>query len=226
MTGSFEGLGVPTFGTYKRYSEAQTEVLSVADDGVHDFTITKTGAAADALFSFTVTDETTFSSGYASVLYINHTNDGEKTGSISGTQMNVIAMDITLNDSCSLTTGMYIYIMEGGGDGPASTDDVAGIDIYMEEVGQLDYSTCLWLERNATTVATSADCFILCNQHSGTSTSLIRMQGTHPVNLLTCASNPSGSGFASATQMSQSSSLFLRVTIGSDVLWIKAGSSA
>ena len=51
--GTFEGLGVPRFGAYIRYNEAQTEVLSVADDGVHDFTITKTGAAADALFNFT-----------------------------------------------------------------------------------------------------------------------------------------------------------------------------
>ena len=226
--GTFEGLGVPRYGAYTRHSEDQTEVLAVGDDGVHDFTITKTGAAADALFNFAVTDETLYTSGYFSVIGIQYSGDGVKSGSISGTQSNMIAMDITLNASVSFTSGMYIYIMEGGDDGPGVGDDVTGIDIYIEEVGQLDYLSCLWLEKNNTTAATSADCFILCNQHAGTSTSLIRMQGTHPVNFLTTASNPTagGSGFVSACAMTQTTSLFLRVTIGSDTLWIKAGSSA
>ena len=227
--GTFEGLGVPRYGAYTRHSEDQTEVLSVEDDGVHNFTLTKDGTAADALFGFTVSDETTFATGYASVLYINHSNDGTKTGTSSSTsQTNMIAMDITLNDNMILTTGMYIYVMEGSDDGPGTNNQFTGIDIYIEELGQIDYLTCLWLEKNNTTAATSADCFILCNQHSGTTTSLIRMQGTHPVNFLTTASNPTagGSGFVSACAMTQTSSLFLRCTLGTAVLWIKAGSSA
>ena len=223
MTGTFEGLSLPIFGEFYRYSEGGTQNLFVEDDGVHNFTITKTGAAADALFAFDVSDETTFSSGYASVIYIAYAGEGEKTGSISGTQSNMIAMDITLNDSCSLTTGMYLYFMEGAGDGPASTDDVAGIDIYIEELGQLDYLTCLWLEKNNTTAATSRDCFILCNQHSGTTTALIAMQGTIPTYFLTVQATEGG--FVSSSSMSQSSSKFIKVKIGSGDYWIKAGTS-
>lgn len=222
--GTYEGLSVPIFGEFYRYSADQTQNLFVEDDGVHNFTITKTGAAADALFAFDVTDETTFSSGYASVIYIAYTGDGEKTGVISGTQANMIAMDITLNENVSLTTGMYIYVMEGSDDGPSSSDDFAGIDIYIEELGQLDYLTCLWLEKNNTTAATSRDCFILCNQHSGTSTALIEMQGTHPTYFLTCTATEGG--FLTSSTPSGGEKYYLKVKIGASDFWIEAGTSA
>ena len=223
MSGTFEGLSVPLFGEFYRYSEAGTQNLYVEDDGVHNFTITKTGAAADALFSFAVTDETTFSSGYASVIYIAYAGEGEKTGSISGTQSNLIAMDITLNDSCSMTTGMYMYFMEGSGDGPAAGDDVHGIDIYIEELGQLDYLSCLHLEMNHTTTATSMDSFIQCTQHGSAAKALISVMTGHPTYLLTMTA--SEGGFLSASAMTQSEKYYIKVKIGASDFWIIAGTS-
>lgn len=223
MAGTFEGLSVPLFGEFYRYSEAGTQNLYIEDDGVFNLSITKTGAAADSLFNIAVTDETTFSSGYFTVIGIQYTGDGEKTGVISGTQANVIGMDITLNENVSLTTGMYIYVMEGSDDGPSSGNDFAGIDIYIEELGQLDYLTCLWLEKNNTTAATSRDCFILCNQHSGTSTALIEMQGTHPTYFLTLTATEGG--FLTASTPSVSEKYYIKVKIGASDFWIMAGTS-
>ena len=222
--GTWEGMGIPLFGEYYRYSADQTEQLFVEDDGVENRTIAQTGTAADNLFALTVTDAATYASGYTNVFYISYSGDGAKTGSISGTQSNMIGMDITLNENCSFTSGIYIYVMEGSDDGPSAGDDFTGIDIYIEELGAMDYLTCLWLEKNNTTQATTRDCFILCNQHSGTTNALIEMQGQHPNYFLT--STATEGGFLTSSAPTGTEKYYIKVKIGASDFWIEAGTSA
>jgi len=137
---------------------------------------TLAGAAADNAFAITVTDSTTFSSGYANMIYLNLTNSGAKTGGCSVSQLNAFASDVSLAAVCNFN-GIYIYVDDSGSP-DLSSQAIAGANLDLQEMGATDYFTGLWLQKSNTTKGTSVDAFVLASlQGAGVAKSVIHCQG-------------------------------------------------
>jgi hypothetical protein len=146
---------------------------------------TLAGATADDGLAITVTDSTTFASGFANMLHLIGTNSGNKTGGTAVSQWNGIAADLTVGATGNVNGG-YIYLgLSGTPDLSAYT--VAGWNVDIQELGATDYLADLWLQKTNTTKGTSVDSFILCSlQGAGVAKSALHFQGIAlPDNFLT-----------------------------------------
>ena len=83
MTGTMEGLSVPLFGEFYRYSEAQVENLSVSDAGVTRLTVagTSTAATNKALSVAYSVSGTAIASGYGAGVHVDLGLDGASVSS-------------------------------------------------------------------------------------------------------------------------------------------------
>jgi len=133
------------------------------------------GSAADDAFSLTVTDSSTFSSGYANMFHLVASNTGAKTGGSAVSQWNGLAADLTVGETANVNGG-YIYIGKSGTP-DLSSQAVTGWNVHLAEVGATDYLTNLWLQRETTTKG-GLDAFILMSlQGSGVAKTGIYFQG-------------------------------------------------
>ena len=178
MTGTMEGLSVPIYGEFYRYSADQTQNLYVEDDGVWNLTVSNTTDTHDNIFAITYTTSGTYASGYGNVCYVAMNVGGTSSGGASTHQFNAFGTDITINGTHTAGIGgMYVYIAEGTA--TLTSAQVYGGWFDIMEIGQTDYLSCLRLSMQTTTIATAIHSFIHCAlDGSGTATSLIAMQGS------------------------------------------------
>ena len=194
MAGTAEGIGVPRFGAYYRYSEAQTQNLAVADGGEHTHTITNATATGANAIDVGYTYSGTVTSGYASCFHAGLAVGGTSSGAFATTQYNAFAADVTVNGTHTAGIGgIYVYMAEGTAT-LTSAQVYAGYFDIGTDFGTVDYLSCLTLDKHNTTKGTTVDAFINCQlQGSGTGTSLINMQGpAKPTYFLTTHANTGG----------------------------------
>jgi len=121
--------------------------------------MTLSSPGADNLFSITVTDASTVTSGYLQSFYTSFTTSGSySTGS---TQINAYAVDLLLGGTVACEAeGMYIYVGPSGT--PTLTSaNINGLNIYMDELGAApSVLSCLQLHKGNTTQGSSVDSFI------------------------------------------------------------------
>jgi len=177
--GTFEGLGVPRFGAYYRYSEDQTENLYVEDDGVHNFTFTDQGG--ENCIAVTLSDSTTVTSGYSQAFYVNHSISGN--WSTGNAQVNSFAVDLAYTGTigCELE-GFYVYI---GGSGTVSSANISGMVAYIADLGGNPSTKCgLQLHMADGNTATGQDAFIVMRVEgsSGRTTNMFQKSGTSSIN--------------------------------------------
>jgi len=128
--GTWEGLGVPLFGEYYRYNSAQTEVLYVENDGVHNFTFTDQGG--ENCIALTITDSTTVTSGYSQGFYVNHTVSG--SWSTGAAQINSFAVDLALTGTIACEAeGFYAYVSGSGA--TLTSANISGVVCYIADLG-------------------------------------------------------------------------------------------
>ncbi len=187
MTGTLEGLGVPIFGEFYRYSADGTQNLYVEDDGVWNFTHTSTNTAGENVVALTLTDSATITSGYSQGFYVNHTTSGSYTG--GGAQINSIAVDLTLGGTIACEAeGLYIYVAQTGT--PTLTSaNINGANIYIADLGsQPAARSALQLHIADGNEATGQDAFIVMRLEgaSGATTNMFEKAGTatNPTNFL------------------------------------------
>ena len=193
-----EGLSVPIYGEYYRYTAAQGQTLYVEDTGVTNLTVTP--GAMDNVFAITHTANYAGTSGYDQSIYV-ALNISSTTSGGAATQRHAFATDITINGThASMIGGGYIYI--GEGTATLTSALVYGLCIDIQELGQTDYLMNLWLQRSSSsTNNTSVDAFILFSDQGaqGHARTLFYMQGvTFPNYFLQIASNASN-GFYNTT---------------------------
>jgi len=129
MPGTMEGLSVPIYGAYYRYSADQTQALYVADNGASDLSFTSVGA--DNLFSITHSDTSTVATGYLQNFYASLTAAGTYT--TGNTQISPFATDLTLSGTISCEAqGMYIYV---AGSGTLTSANISGLNVYLDDFG-------------------------------------------------------------------------------------------
>lgn len=169
--GTFEGLGVPRFGAYKRYTGAQTEILDVTDSGTYNHAVTL--ATGDDVVKIAMTCDTAAASGYFNGLLVTATNSAALTGS---SEMNGIWCDMTVSANCSnAATGIGSYIAGGH----------ASAQIFGARFAVAPSTTCtshigVSIEKYNTTEATGNDWFLrLMNQGSARTNSAIWIGGTY-----------------------------------------------
>jgi hypothetical protein len=130
MGGTFEGLGMPLNGAFKRYAaNGTTECLSVSDDGAMDFTFTDLGA--DNFITVVIADSTTVDSGYVQAFHTSLTMSGN-----CSTQINCFAADLTLGGTMENVeiSGSYIYIAETG-TASLTGSTISGYTVYFTAFG-------------------------------------------------------------------------------------------
>ena len=201
MAGTYEGLGVPLFGPYYRYSANRTENLSVSDAGVTALTVAYTGIAASKAFTVNYSvSGSDIASGYGAGVHVNLGIDGSSTGAFASYQQNAFSPDVTINGTpTGGIGGLYVYISKGTATLTSAVVYGGYFDIG-NELGATDYLSCVTLDKHNTTVGTTVDAFILCQlQGSGTGTTMIHMQGpAHPTYFLSFNSI-AGTGCVDAT---------------------------
>lgn len=180
MTGTFEGLSLPIFGEFYRYSEGGTQNLFVEDNGIFNLTVEHTTTtSADNAFDVALTvSGTAVAGGYGSGVHVGMAVGGVSSGSISGLQHNAFAADVSIGgtQTCGVG-GLYIYLSENSATLTSARVYGGYFDIGTD-FGTVDYLSCIVLDKHNTTKGTTVDAFILCQlQGSGTASSLIRMQG-------------------------------------------------
>ncbi len=161
--GTYEGLSVPIFGEFYRYSADQTQNLFVEDDGVHNFTVALDAVGGDNAHALNITSSTALT-GYDQGYYVNLTASGAGAGG----QVHAFAADITISGTPTTSTwygGMYLYIAGGG---TLTNAVVYGIYVDIVEMGSADYNCNLFLSRSNSNKATSVDTFILFNMQGST----------------------------------------------------------
>jgi hypothetical protein len=85
------------------------------------------------MFSITVSDATTITSGYIQAFYANVTSTGSKTGG-NATQVNAFAADVFFGGTVtSQVSGMYVYMAESG----TATMTDAQLDGYVVFLGSV-----------------------------------------------------------------------------------------
>ena len=184
--GTYEGLSVPIFGEFYRYSADQTQNLFVEDDGVHNFTVALDAVGGDNAHALNITSSTALT-GYDQGYYVNLTASGAGAGG----QVHAFAADITISGTPTTSTwygGMYLYIAGGG---TLTNAVVYGIYVDFVEMGSADYSCNLFLSRSNSNKATSVDTFILMSMQGSTpaTSSAIYFQGNrYPTYFLELAS--------------------------------------
>lgn len=223
MGGTFEGLGVPLFGEFYRYSEGGTQTLKVDDNGAFNLAVGYTGVATDQAIAVTYSPSGTVASGYGAGVYVNLAISGTSTGAFSTTQQNAFATDVSVNGThtCGIG-GIYVYMAEG-------TATLTSAQIYGgyfdigTDFGAVDYLSCIVLDKHNATKGTTVDAFILCQlQAGGTGTSLIHMQGTaKPIYFLNMSHNAAVGMLDAATRQAASSTSNLAVRIGSTTKYIQ-----
>ncbi len=202
MSGTFEGLSVPIFGEFYRYSADQTQNLFVEDSGVFNLTVEHTmTTGADNSIDVTLTiSGTAVASGYGSGVHVGMAVGGVSSGSISVLQQNAFAADVSVGGTqTGGVGGLYIYMSQSGATLTSARVYGGYFDIG-NDFGTVDYLSCIVLDKHNTTKGTTVDAFILCQlQGSGTASSLIRMQGgAKPVYFLDL-SDGAAAGFLDAT---------------------------
>ena len=215
MAGTAEGIGVPRFGAYYRYSEAQTENLAVTDGGVHTLTIANTTTATNGI-GVDTTYSGTYASGYGSGVHVGLAVAGTSTGGFASCQLNAFAADVSVNGThtCGIG-GIYVYMAEGTAT-LTSAQVYAGYFDIGTDFGTVDYLSCITLDKHNTTKGTTVDAFINCQlQGSGTGTSLINMQGPAKPTYFLTANADMTAGFIENVQVADATSAFaLVVAIG------------
>ena len=202
MSGTYEGLSVPIFGEFYRYTEAQVQTLFVEDTGIFNLSVTHTSTAGtdNAIDVTLAITGTAVASGYGSGVHVGMTVGGVSSGGFASLQQNAFAADVTVNgtQTCGVG-GLYVYMAEGTAT-LTSAQVYGGYFDIGTDFGAVDYLSCITLDKHNTTKGTTVDAFILCQlQGSGTGTSLIQMQGpAKPTYFLNCSSG-SIQGFFDST---------------------------
>lgn len=185
--GTYEGIGLPAYGEFYRYSASGTQNLFVEDDGVWNFTHTSTNTAGENIIALTLTDSATITSGYSQGFYVNHTTSGSYTG--GGAQINSIAVDLTLGGTIACEAeGLYIYVAQTGT--PTLTSaNINGANIYIADLGsQPAARSALQLHIADGNEASGQDAFIVMRLEgaSGATTNMFEKAGTatNPTNFL------------------------------------------
>ena len=223
MTGTFEGLSVPVFGEFYRYSEAQTENLKVDDNGAFNLTVGYSGVATEQAIAVAYSPNGTVASGYGAGVYVSLAVSGTSTGAFSTTQQNAFATDISVNGThtCGIG-GIYVYLAEGTA--TLTTAQIYGgyFDIGTD-FGTVDYLSCITLDKHNTTVGTTVDAFILCQlQGSGTGTTMIQMQGGAKPTYFLNMSDATVAGFLDAdSRQAATSTSNIAVRVGGTTKYIQ-----
>jgi len=185
MTGTMEGLSVPIFGEFYKYSEAQTQAWYVEDDGIFNISITSPGA--DNYLAVVVTDTSTVTTGYLQNVYASLTTSGSYT--TANTQINAFAVDLTLGGTVGCEAeGMYVYVASTGS--PTLTSaNINGINVYIDDLGSSPNArSALQLHIADGNAGTGADAFIYMRIEggSGAVTNMFEKGGTatNPTNFL------------------------------------------
>lgn len=186
MAGTFEGLSVPLFGEFYRYSADQTQNLFVEDDGVTNHTVALDAVGGDNAHVVNITSSSALT-GYDQGYYVNLTASGAGAGG----QVHAFAADITISGTPTTSTwygGMYLYIAGGG---TLTNAIVYGIYVDIVEMGTADYNCNLFLSRSNSNKATTVDTFIMMAMQGSTpaTSSAIYFQGNrYPTYFLELAS--------------------------------------
>ena len=204
MSGTFEGLSVPIFGEFYRYTEDQSQTLYVEDNGIFNLAIehTTTAGADNALDVTLSITGTAVASGYGSGVHVGM-SFGEgfvASGGFASCQQNAFAADVTVNGThTSGIGGLYVYMAEGTAT-LTSAQVYGGYFDIGTDFGTVDYLSCITLDKHNTTKGTTVDAFILCQlQGSGTATALIQMQGPGRPAYFLNLSSATEEGFYDAT---------------------------
>ncbi len=159
--GTYDGLALPAFGEYYRFSaDGSTEILFVEDDGVTNITVATTDGGDNAV-ALTLTDGSTITSGYVQGYYVSQTTSGKYTTGSS--QINSIAVDLFLGGEVGCEAeGMYIYVAKSGTPEFGSAN-ISGLVVYMANLGTDAPSSrsAIQLHMEGTTVAQGQDAFVL-----------------------------------------------------------------
>ena len=145
MAGTFEGLGVPLFGEFYRYTSAQVETLYVEDNGVMNLTVANTTDTMDNAFNVSYSCSGTYASGYGHGVHVDMAVNGTSAGAFSSQQFNAFGADVTINGvhTCGIG-GLYVYIAEGTA--TLDTAQVYGGYFDMTACGATDYFSCITLD--------------------------------------------------------------------------------
>jgi len=116
------------------FSEAQVQNWHIEDDGV--LNITHTALGADNAVSLTIVDgSTAFTTGYLQGYYVSLTTSSAASYTTGNSQINGIAVDLTLGGTIGCeASGMYIYVAGGSSPSMASAQ-VTGLNIYIDDLG-------------------------------------------------------------------------------------------
>lgn len=219
--GTFEGLGVPLYGEYYRYSEDQTQSLHVEDDGQHNFTFTDLGA--DNFIAVTVTDSNTVTSGYLQSFYTSITTSGSWT--TGAAQINAFAVDLTLGGTIGCEAeGFYVYIA-GTGTPTLTSANISGLVSYIADLGAQPSSRCgIQLHIEDGNVASGQDAFVVMRIEgaSGAVTNMFQKSGTatNPTNFL--ATNATDNMLAAGDYLggTPASAYGMKVLVGATTYYI------
>ena len=195
-----------------------TECFVINSAGRLTLTQTNSGTSALEGIGLTVTDSSTYSTGYGSALYLHVTQSGAKTGNANTSQFNAIALDLTISAAAPYITGAYFYFAQSGSP-TLTTTPIYGIVIFMEEVGQASTMCALSLQKANTTVGSSIDAFIqMADQGSGVTTDAFYFSGTtNPTNFIHTQIN---SGFVTSGAVGGSQNLKLKCSMAGTTYYI------
>lgn len=183
--GTYEGLSVPIYGEFYRYTGDQTEVWFVEDDGVTNLTIDQPGA--DNIFAITVTDSSTVTSGYLQAFYTSVTASGSYT--TGNSQINAFAVDLFLAGTVGCEAeGMYVYVAASGTP-TLTSSNINGVNIYIDDLGSSpSVRSGLQIHVADGNAGSTADAFIYMRLEgaSGAVTNMFEKGGTaaNPTNFL------------------------------------------
>ncbi len=226
MSGTYEGLSVPIFGEFYRYTEGQVQTLFVEDNGIFNLSVTQTSTAgADNALDVTLSiTGTAVASGYGSGVHVGM-SFGENfvsSGGFASLQQNAFAADVTVNGThTGGVGGLYVYMAEGTAT-MTSAQVYGGYFDIGTDFGTVDYLSCITLDKHNTTVGTTVDAFILCQlQGSGTGTSLIHMNGPgKPAYFLNCDVTAEGFFDITAGQSGDTPAARLAVRTGGSTMYL------
>jgi hypothetical protein len=142
------------------------------------FNITHTDPGADNLWSITVTDSSTVTSGYLQSFYTSLTTSGAY--STGNTQINAYAVDLLLGGTVACEAeGMYIYV--GASGSPTLTSsNINGLNIYMDDLGSSPpILSGIQIHKANSNLGSTTDTFLYLRiEGSGGATSVIEKAGT------------------------------------------------
>ncbi len=218
MAGTMEGLGIPLYGGYTTTNNSGTSILTVNDNGSHDYVFAD--LAADNCIDLVVTNATTVSSGYVQGFHINMTT----TATMTGGQVNALAIDFTLGGTPGVEcAAIYIYVAASS---PTVTSTNAwGLIINMEDLAAAPtHYGGIKIFRNVTNQGSTVDAFMyFYDSGTGVTDSLFVHQGSNqPEYFLKTLSAAPSSGMVQTIVVSSgdSSTKALRVSDNSTIYFI------